>query len=100
MAEIAVAIRQRVDPADRAGHAGLFIVFLVLALFLAAPLAAILLQSVEDRRGDFVALDNFSAYLKTPALARSLWNSIWVAVAVTLATVPAAFLFAYALTRS
>jgi iron(III) transport system permease protein len=100
MAETALAVRQRTDPADRIGHAGLLIVFLVLALFLAAPLAAVLLQSVEDRTGDFVALDNFAAYLKTPALAQSLWNSIWVALAVTLVTVPAAFLFAYALTRS
>jgi iron(III) transport system permease protein len=100
MADIAVATRQRTDPKDRVGHAGLFIVFLVLALFLALPLAAVLLQSVEDRSGRFVALGNFAAYLKTPALAQSLWNSIWVAGAVTLATVPAAFLFAYALTRS
>src|SRR5512134_1164139 len=100
MPEISVAIRQRTDPTDRVGHAGLAFVFLVLVLFLAAPLAAVLLQSVEDRSGDFVALDNFATYLQTPALAQSLWNSIWVAAAVTLATVPAAFLFAYALTRS
>jgi iron(III) transport system permease protein len=98
MAEI--ALRQATDRADRVAHAGLLVVFLVLALFLAAPLAAVLLQSVEDRSGAFVALDNFAAYLKTPALAQSLWNSVWVAVVVTLVTVPAAFLFAYALTRS
>src|SRR5512134_3861131 len=100
MPEISVAIRQRTDPTDRVGHAGLAFVFLVLVLFLAAPLAAVLLQSVEDRSGDFVALDNFATYLQTPALAQSLWNSIWVAAVVTALTLPAAFLFAYALTRS
>src|SRR5512134_2178719 len=100
MPEIAVAIRQRTDPADRVGHAGLLVVFLLLMAFLAAPLAAVLMQSLEDRNGHFVALDNFVAYLQTPALVHSLWNSIWVAAAVTLATVPAAFVFAYALTRS
>ena len=100
MAEIAATIRQRTDPADRIAHAGLGLVFLLLVLFLAAPLAAVLLQSVEDRRGNFVALENFAAYLQTPALVHSLWNSLWVSAVVTLLTIPAAFLFAYALTRS
>jgi len=100
MPEAAVAIRQRTDASDRIGHVVLFLVLVVLLAFLAAPLAAVLLQSVEDRSGDFVALDNFATYLKTPALAQSLWNSIWVAAVVTALTLPAAFLFAYALTRS
>jgi iron(III) transport system permease protein len=100
MPELAASIRQRTDPADRVGHAGLLVVFLLLVAFLAAPLAAVLLQSVADRRGDFVGLDNFASYLQTPALAQSLWNSVWVAAVVTALTLPAAFLFAYALTRS
>jgi iron(III) transport system permease protein len=98
MAELAIS--QRVDPADRIGHAALLLVFLVLAAFLAAPLFALLAQAVEDRSGAFVGLDNFIAYVQTPALAQSLWNSVWVAAVVTLVTVPAAFTFAYALTRS
>jgi iron(III) transport system permease protein len=97
---VAIAIRQRTDPRDRAAHAALLVVFLVLLSFLAAPLAALLIQSVEDRSGAFVGLDNFVAYMQAPALAQSLWNSVWVAAGVTLATVPAAFVFAYALTRS
>src|SRR5918996_3060844 len=97
---VAVAIRQRTDPADRVGHVSLFLIAVVLFFFLAAPLAAVLLQSVEDRHGDFVALDNFIAYVQTPALAQSLWNSLGVAAAVTAATIPAAFVFAYALARS
>jgi iron(III) transport system permease protein len=99
MPEIALA-RQRTDPADRLAHAGLLAIFLLLVAFVAAPLATVLLQSVEDRRGSFVALDNFTAYLQTPALVHSLWNSLWVSAVVTLVTIPAAFLFAYALTRS
>ena len=96
----ALAIRQRADPRDWAGHAALLVIFLALLWFLAAPLAALLIQSLEDRSGAFVGLHNFVAYMQTPALAQSLWNSVWVAAAVTLATVPAAFVFAYALTRS
>ena len=97
---VALAIRQRADPRDRAGHAALLVILLGLLWFLAAPLAALLIQSLEDRSGAFVGLHNFVAYMQTPALAQSLWNSVWVAAAVTLATVPAAFVFAYALTRS
>jgi iron(III) transport system permease protein len=96
----AVALRQRTDPRDRVAHASLFLVTGILLLFLAAPLAAVLLQSLEDRAGGFVGLENFAAYAQTPALAQSLWNSLWVSAAVTLASVPAAFVFAYALSRS
>jgi iron(III) transport system permease protein len=100
MPEIAVSARQRSDPVDWIGHAGLFLVLLVLIAFLAAPLSAVLLQSFEDRSRAFVGLENFVVYLQTPALTQSLWNSVWVAGFVTLVTVPAAFLFAYGLTRS
>jgi iron(III) transport system permease protein len=102
MPEIAVpaAVRQRTDPVEWIGHAGLSLVFLLLIIFLAGPLAAVLLQSFEDRNRDFIGLANFITYLQTPALTQSLWNSLWVAGFVTLVAVPAAFLFAYGLTRS
>jgi iron(III) transport system permease protein len=100
MAELALAARQRTDPSDRIAHGALLVIAAVLVLFLAAPLAALLAQSVEDAQGRFVGLANFAGYLHTPALAQSLWNSIWVALVVTLVAVPAAFVFAYALTRS
>src|SRR5688572_4022229 len=96
----AIAIRQRTDPTDVVGHVILLAVAAVLLVFLAAPLLAVLLQSVEDRQGAFVGADNFLSYVQTPALQQSLWNSVWVAALVTVVTVPAAFLFAYALTRS
>jgi iron(III) transport system permease protein len=100
MSEITISIGQRTDPRDRIGHAALVVIGLTLLAFLAAPLAAVLLQSFEDRSGAFVALENFAVYLQTPSLMQSLWNSLWVAGAVTVVVVPAAFLFAYALTRS
>ena len=100
MPEIAISLGQRSDPRDRVGHVVLILVGAVLALFLAAPLAVVLLQSLEDRGGAFVGLQNFVVYVQTPALMQSLWNSVAVASLVTLVTVPAAFLFAYALTRS
>jgi iron(III) transport system permease protein len=94
------ALRQRAHRSDRIAHAMLLLIVLALLVFLAAPLAVILLQSLEDRSGAFVGLTNFAGYLATPALLQSLWNSTWVSLMVTLVTVPLAFVFAYALTRS
>ena len=94
------AVKQKVHWTDRIGHVVLILIAVALLAFLAAPLAAILAQSVENKHGAFIGLDNFIAYLQTPALKQSLWNSVWVSMVVTLIAVPAAFLFAYALTRS
>jgi iron(III) transport system permease protein len=94
------ALRQRVHWSERIAHAVLLAVALGLLAFLAGPLAAILLQSLEDAQGRFAGLANFVAYARTPALLESLWNSVWVSVVVTVVTIPLAFGFAYALTRS
>jgi iron(III) transport system permease protein len=96
----ATALRQRSHWSDRIAHALLVLIAAALLLFLAAPLAFILLQSFEDKSGAFVGLTNFASYLRTPSLLQSLWNSVWVSALVTIITVPLAFGFAYALTRS
>jgi iron(III) transport system permease protein len=92
--------RLRVHWTDRVAHALLILAGLALALFLLAPMATILSKSVEDRAGDFIGLANFAQYFRTPALSRSIWNSLWVSSLVTVLTLPLAFTFAYALTRS
>jgi len=96
----AAPVRLRSTASDHLASAAIVIVALILLAFLAAPLAAILLQAVQDSNGRFVAVANFVAYARTPALLDSLWNSLWVSVLVTLLAVPSAFAFAYALTRS
>ena len=90
----------KVHWSDRIAHAILIIAGLALAVFLLAPLAMILMKSAQNRAGDWVGLANFVDYFRTPALARSIWNSVWVSTLVTLVTIPLAFTFAYALTRS
>ena len=99
-ASLAAPVRQRVHASERVAHAVLVLVALALLAFLAAPLLAILQKSVQDADGRLVFLANFLAYAQTPALLQSLWNSVWVSGVVTLVTVPTAFAFAYALTRS
>src|SRR6266576_394188 len=71
-----------------------------LALFLFAPLFMILVKSVQDKDGAFVGLLQFQQYFETPALRQSIVNTLWIASAVTSITVPLAFAYAYALTRS
>ena len=70
-------LRQRVHWSERIAHLLLAIIAAALIAFLAGPLFALLAQSVEGKDGEFVALDNFFAYFATPALADSLWNSVW-----------------------
>jgi iron(III) transport system permease protein len=96
----AAPVRLHSTASDRVAWVALAAVALVLLAFLAAPLMAILIQAAQDNEERFVGLANFVSYAQTPALLQSLWNSLWVSGVVTLVAVPAAFLFAYALTRS
>jgi len=95
-----IPVRQRAHWTDHVATAAIVAVALLLLAFLAAPLGAILRQSLEDAEGHFAGLSNFVAYARSPALLQSLWNSLWVSALVTVATVPLAFAFAYALARS
>jgi iron(III) transport system permease protein len=85
---------------DRLAQGLLLLCCVALALFLLAPLAMILVKSVQDKDGVFVGLQQFREYFATGALQRSIWNTLWVATTVTAITVPLAFIYAYALTRS
>jgi iron(III) transport system permease protein len=95
-----VALRQRAHWTDRIAHAVLWAVVLALVVFLALPLASILVKSLQSSDGAFVGLVNFTSYLATPSLLTSLWHSVWVSLMVTVLALPLAFGFAYALSRS
>jgi iron(III) transport system permease protein len=94
------ALRQRAHWTDRIAHGLLLLIVLALVVFLALPLASILVKSVQNRDDAFVGLVNFTSYLATPSLRTSLWDSLWVSALVTLITLPLTFGFAYALSRS
>ncbi|HKE39141.1 MAG TPA: putative 2-aminoethylphosphonate ABC transporter permease subunit [Casimicrobiaceae bacterium] len=85
---------------DHLAQAMLLAVCLALVLFLLAPLFMILVKSVQDRNGAFVGLQQFRDYFDTPALRQSILHTLSIAGTVTAITVPLAFTFAYALTRS
>jgi iron(III) transport system permease protein len=76
------------------------VIGLYLVVTLVLPLYAMLSKSVQAKDGSFIGLTNYSHYFATPALSYSVWNSLNVALITTAITVPLAFVFAYALTRS
>jgi iron(III) transport system permease protein len=79
---------------------GMILVGLYLVATLALPLAIMLAKSLQSPDDAFVGLANYARYFSTPALFYSIHNSFTVAILSTAITVPLAFFYAYALTRS
>ncbi len=97
---VRTAVKPRTHWQDRLAQTLLILCCALLALFLLGPLFMILVKSVQDKDGAFVGFAQFTEYLATPRLRQSIWNTLWVALIVTAVTIPMAFTFAYALTRS
>jgi iron(III) transport system permease protein len=76
------------------------VIGLYLVVALALPLGLMLGKSLQGPRDEFVGVANYVRYFSTPALVQSIGNSLWVASLSTVITVPLAFGYAYALTRS
>lgn len=72
--------------------------FLIVGIML--PLCFFVIRSVQSSDGTFVGLANYSQYLLTPGVLDSVLNTLFVGLLTTAITVPIAFVYAYALTRS
>jgi iron(III) transport system permease protein len=100
----ALASAPRVKPAahwqDRLAQGLLVLICAIMVVFLLAPLFMILVKSVQDKDGAFFGLRQFTEYFQTASLQQSILHTISIALAVTGITIPLAFTFAYALTRS
>lgn len=93
--------RWRLRAAERAPASGVLLGLAALALcvFLLLPMGALFSHSLLDEQGQ-TSLARFREFAAMPGMATALWNSFWVALVVTLITVPLAFLYAYAIQRS
>ncbi|MDR5900394.1 putative 2-aminoethylphosphonate ABC transporter permease subunit [Halomonas vilamensis] len=81
----------------------LIVLLLAVALMvfgLLMPLLTMLIKSLQNRAGDFIGLANFAEYFQTPALANSIFQSLFVAFFSTAIVVSLAFLCAYGITRT
>src|SRR5215813_12721411 len=81
-------------------RAAILVLVAVLFVFIALPLALLLVKGFQDGAGGFVGFANYARYFATPTLVASLWNSLAVALLATGIVVPLAFLYAYGLTRT
>jgi iron(III) transport system permease protein len=70
---------------------------LFLTIGLVAPLGLLMARAFQGPDGGFVGLTHFAAYVATPSLLVSAWNSVWTAALTTVVVVPLAFLYAYGL---
>jgi iron(III) transport system permease protein len=76
------------------------VIGLYLVVALALPLGIMLAKSLQGARGEWIGAANYAQYFSTPALFQSIGNSLRVSILSTVITVPLAFVYAYALTRS
>ena len=76
------------------------VIGLYLVVALALPLGIMLAKSLQGSRGEWVGAANYAQYFSTPALFQSIGNSLRVSILSTVITVPLAFVYGYALTRS
>jgi iron(III) transport system permease protein len=84
----------------RTGAQALLLLWLaLLGAFLIAPLATLGIQALTPPAGQGL-LANFSLYLKTPGLARSLVNTAWLAGVVAAIVLPLALGVAFTLERT
>ncbi|MDM0050092.1 putative 2-aminoethylphosphonate ABC transporter permease subunit [Variovorax sp. J22R115] len=72
----------------------------VLIVIVALPVGALVGQSFFDRAGAFVGLANFAHYVDNPALVRSAFNSVWLAVVSAALCTGISYVYAYGLTLS
>src|SRR5439155_15460822 len=68
-------------------------------IFVLYPMLQVLWRSLLDNDGRVVGLANYLRYVRTPAIAASITNSLVVSAAAMVLTVVLAFVYAYALTR-
>jgi iron(III) transport system permease protein len=73
---------------------------LFLYLFVLYPMAHLAWRSLLSNDGAFVGLANYARYFRTPAIAASITNSLWVSALSMVITVALAFGYAYGLTRT
>ena len=94
------AIKPKLSTDDWIMRAFMVVIGLYLFTALAMPLYVMLSKSFENRKGEFIGIENYLEYFGTPALSYSINNSLYIATLTTLITVTLAFTFAYAMTRS
>ncbi len=94
------AIRHRLGREDVVRYALVAIFGFVLYLFVLYPMAHLAWRSLLSNDGGYVGLANYARYFRTPAIAASITNSLFVSIVSMAITVTLAFVYASGLTRT
>lgn len=77
---------------------GLLILFLFVGIIF--PLGTLFIKAFQNKKGEFIGLENFAEYFNNPITSSSLKNSFLVAVVVMVLSSVLALTFSYGLNRS
>jgi len=72
----------------------------ILVIVMILPLFSLFVRAFQDNAGEFIGLTNYQTYFRTPALFRSIWNTIDISLVTAFFSTTLGFLYAYALTRT
>jgi len=93
-------VRHRLGREDLVRHALIALFAVVLYLFVLYPMLQLTWRSLLDNDGRFVGVANYARYFRTPAIAASITNSLYVSAVSMVITVALALVYAYGLTRT
>jgi iron(III) transport system permease protein len=93
-------VRHRLGREDAARYALVAAFAVILYVFILYPMAQLAWRSLLDNDGRFVGVANYARYFRTPAIAASITNSLYVSALSMVLTVSLAFVYAYGLTRT
>lgn len=93
-------VRKKVSRDEWIQRVLLVLMLATLAIGGLLPLIDLFGKALVNEAGTFIGFTNFVTYFSTPALARSLGNTLYISAVTTAVSVTFAFLYAYALHRT
>jgi len=72
----------------------------MMVIVMVLPLFSLFARAFQNNAGEFVGIENYQAYFRTPALFRSIWNTIDISLVTAFFSTVFGFMYAYALTRT
>ncbi|MBU2964109.1 putative 2-aminoethylphosphonate ABC transporter permease subunit [Amphritea sp. 2_MG-2023] len=95
-----VLTKPKLSPDDWVMRTLIIVAIIALFTVIVLPLYSMLAKSAENSAGEFIGLANFITYFNSPALFKSITNSLFVSGTSSITVLFLAFLYAYALTRT
>lgn len=92
-------VRQRLGIEDYLRRFIFILIGLGLFIFLIYPISINLVNSFENKAGEFVGLENYFDYFSSSTTSASLYHSIYISMMSMGITVVLAFIYAYGVTR-